>query len=100
MHAVIKRVLLTVKQEAPYLQWLAFHTLTEDAVRTTSIARLHASSSEEIDCVVRVDAVDIDKNRQALDCYVTYKETIAKSGVKEHMGDLSGLIESATIPNH
>jgi LmbE family N-acetylglucosaminyl deacetylase len=84
-HAVVKRVFLTMKDDAPYLKRLAFHTLTEAHVRETPIARLHASTSEEIDCVETVDDIDLEKARAALDCYETYRETIEKSGVKDLM---------------
>jgi hypothetical protein len=30
----------------------------------------------DIDVVMTVDEVDVEKQRQALDCYVTYRETI------------------------
>ncbi len=33
-----------------------------------------------------VDDVDIEKSHRALDCYVTFKETIEKSRIKDFIG--------------
>ena len=44
-----------------------------------------ASTVEEIDCVVQVDAEDIEACRRALDCYVTFKATIERTGIKEKL---------------
>ena len=86
IHAVMKRVFLEMKETRPWLRRLAFFTLAEENASDTPIARLHFSTAEEIDCIVTVDDVDVQKNHEALDCYVTYRETIAKSGIKEKMG--------------
>lgn len=86
IHAVMKRVFLEMKESRPWLQRLAFFTLAEADASDTPIARLHFSTTDEIDCIVTVDDADVDMNRSALDCYVTYQETIAKSGIKEKMG--------------
>lgn len=81
-HAVVKRVFLELKDEVPALQRLALFTLREVDAKSGPVARLHASTNEEIDCLMAVDAVDTQRNIDALDCYATYRETIEKSGVK------------------
>ena len=61
-------------------------TITEEDAKKAELFHLSGSKPEEIDCIVEVDQVDIDKSLQALDCYVTFQETIAKSGIRDHMG--------------
>ena len=39
----------------------------------------------EIDCIVEVDDHDIERCQQALDCYVTFQETIEKTGIKNYI---------------
>ncbi len=43
---------------------------------------MSGSTTEEIDCKIVLDNVDIQKVHLALDCYKTFLETIEKSGVK------------------
>ena len=47
--------------------------------------RLSGSTEAEIDCVVKVDDQDMDAFRHALDCYVTYRETIERTRVRESL---------------
>ena len=35
--------------------------------------------------VVTVDKVDVERQRQALDCYVTYRETIEQAGARRNI---------------
>ena len=44
-----------------------------------------SSTPEEIDCVVTVEDEDLRRCFQALDCYVTFQETIEKSGIKDKL---------------
>ncbi|MBL4586588.1 MAG: PIG-L family deacetylase [Flavobacteriales bacterium] len=89
-HAVVKRLYLDMKDAgADYLKRLAFFTIPDRGGATFSSAgiRLKHSSEENIDCMITAS----DENRQmmnkALDCYVSYKETIAASGVKQSVGN-------------
>jgi LmbE family N-acetylglucosaminyl deacetylase len=82
-HAVVKRVFVELQEKVPWLKRLAFHTVTAELAEKSSHFRLSSSTAEEIDCVFPVDPVDIEKNLEALGCYVTFQETIAKSGVKD-----------------
>jgi len=81
-HAVVKRVFVELKERAPYLQRLAFFTLTEDLAKMSPHFPLSSSTREEIDCVFEVDEADIANAQRALDCYVTFTETIEQSGVR------------------
>jgi LmbE family N-acetylglucosaminyl deacetylase len=81
-HAVVKRVFVELKEKAPWLKRLAFTTLTEETAEKSPYFSLNSSTGEEIDCVFRVDPIDIEKNLEALECYVTFRETIDKSGIK------------------
>jgi LmbE family N-acetylglucosaminyl deacetylase len=87
-HAVIKRVFCELRQELPRLRRLAMPTLTAaEAERGSSGPfRLHYSNETEIDALVGVTASDVEKNRDALRCYRTYQEMIAKTGVIESRG--------------
>ena len=87
-HGVIKRVFCVLREELPRLRRLAMPTLTaaeaEDA--NSGPFRLHSSTEREIDALVGVTAEDVEKNREALRCYRTYKEMIARTGVLERRG--------------
>lgn len=84
-HAVVKRVYAEMKDKSPCLKRLAFFTITEDNASLNKHANLNYSKPVDIDCIVRVDQVDIESCRNALDCYVTYKDAIEKSGIKDHI---------------
>jgi LmbE family N-acetylglucosaminyl deacetylase len=84
-HAVVKRVFLTLRAEMPELQRLAMITLSQESAAALSNGpfRLSGSTPEEIDCVEQASAGDIEKNREALRCYVSYMRTIEQAGVIE-----------------
>lgn len=81
-HAVTKRVYCQMKDEGhDYLKRLAFFThYSEEEVE--SKFNLKSSKLEEIDCFVKANDEDIQKFRDALDCYETYQQVIEDSGVK------------------
>lgn len=85
-HAVVKRVYLELRDALPSLQRLAFHTLGEEVASASSHFHLSHSTAAEIDCVVEVGSADAERGRKALDCYVTFQETIEKSGIKNLVG--------------
>lgn len=85
-HAVVKRAFVDLREELPKLARLAFCTLTaEQASKAQSVFPLSSSTAREIDCEVRVATEDIDACRRALDCYETFRETIEKTGIKNHL---------------
>ena len=85
-YAVVKRVFVELREGMPGLRRLAFHTITEEDAARAELFPLSGSKPEEIDCVVTVDDNDIEKSHRALDCYVTFKETIEKSRIKDFIG--------------
>lgn len=82
-HAVVKRVYLDLKPRSPYLKRLALLTITEEQASRATLFHLNASTPDEIDCVFRTNDADVETARKALDCYVTFQETIEKSGIKD-----------------
>jgi hypothetical protein len=55
----------------------AFWTIrAEEAAGASELFHLTGAKAEEIDVVMTVDEVDVEKQRQVLDCHVTYRETI------------------------
>lgn len=85
-HAIVKRAFVELREELPELGRLAFCTLTaEQAAATQTLFPLASSTPGEIDGLVPVGPEDIDACRRALDCYVTFRETIEKTGIKEKL---------------
>jgi LmbE family N-acetylglucosaminyl deacetylase len=84
-HAVVKRVFVEMRESLTDLQRLAFATVTEEEAKKITHFHLKGSKSEDIDCVVEVTPEDIQKAHQALDCYVTFQETIEKTGIKDFL---------------
>jgi LmbE family N-acetylglucosaminyl deacetylase len=82
-HGVVKRVYLEMKEKVAFLKRLAFITLTEEQASKATHFHISGSKEEEIDCVYTVDEVDQENCRKALDCYVTFKETIEKTSIKD-----------------
>jgi N-acetylglucosamine malate deacetylase 2 len=84
MHAVAKRAYVELRDEhAAWLKRLAFFTVNrEDPTLTDSPFGLRGSKPEEIDCIVRCEQQDVDVMNRALDCYVSYRASIEKSGVR------------------
>jgi len=73
---VVKRAYVELRERVGYLKRLAFYTFTEEEVAQFEWVHLTGSRPEEIDVVVPLDEVDLEAMRRALDCYVTYAETI------------------------
>jgi N-acetylglucosamine malate deacetylase 2 len=84
-HAVVKRVFCEMKENSPYLKRLAFYTVTEETAKKQLFFNISGSKDEEIDCVYETDEMDIENSRRALDCYVTFKETIDKTDIKNQI---------------
>ena len=79
----MKRVFAALKEKASWLKRLVFFTLTAETAGKSTHFRLNSSTGDEIDCIFQVDPIDIEKNLEALDCYVTFRETIEKTGIKD-----------------
>jgi len=92
-HAVVKRVFVGLRERTEYLKRLAFTTLTEESAAKSPLIRVGSSKPEEIDCVIKADEIDIQKCIQALDCYVTYQETVEKSGIKDFVRQNDAVFE-------
>lgn len=89
-HSVVKRLYLDMKDAgADFLKRLALFTIPDSGGETFSGGgiRLKHSAEENIDCIIDGSTEDREMMNKALDCYVTYQETIAKSGVKESVGN-------------
>ncbi|TVR35834.1 MAG: PIG-L family deacetylase [Balneolaceae bacterium] len=82
-HAVVKRVFSKLMEdESQYPKRLAFFTRMGE-VKTDGKFRLEVSTEEEIKFIEECSEEDMQKFRDALDCYETYQEIIEASKVKE-----------------
>lgn len=84
-HAVVKSVFCRLRGKTDFLKRLAFFTLTEEAAEKQKYFHISGSKEEEIDCIETVDDADIQNAVKALDCYVTFKETIDATKIKEQI---------------
>jgi LmbE family N-acetylglucosaminyl deacetylase len=84
-HAVVKRAFEESSPRISNLQRLAFYTITQDQAKEGYFS-LSGSTDEEIDCIHEVEQEDVENGIRALDCYVTFQETIEKTGIKKHIG--------------
>jgi len=84
-HAVVKRVFVKMKEKNRWLKRLAFFTITTEEARKSPHFHLNGSTPEEIDCLFKVDPIDIESNQKALDCYVTFQEIIEKTGIRNFL---------------
>ena len=85
-HAVVKRAYVELRERVDYLKRLAFWTIrAEEAAGASELFHLTGSRAEDIDVLVTVDEVDVEKQQQALDCYVTYRETIEAAGARRNI---------------
>ena len=89
-HAVVKRVYMQLRDEGEsYLKRLAFITIPNRVTETWQSGNFVMKQSDPslIDCEVVLDSKSKEVLKAALDCYETYQEMIAKSGVIEKIGD-------------
>jgi hypothetical protein len=84
-HAAVRRAYVELQERAPYLKRPAFWTITEEGTDQSELFHLTGSKAEDIDVVMTVDEVDVEKQRQALDCYVTYQQTIEEAGARRNI---------------
>jgi len=84
-HAAVKRTCVEMKAKHPLPRRLAFFTITEEHAKEQTHFSLTGSKPEDIDCLIHVEPVDIERARRALDCYVTFQETIEKTGIRDQI---------------
>jgi hypothetical protein len=83
---VVKRAYVELRERVDYLKRLAFWTIrAESAAEASDLFHLTGSKAEDIDVAMTVDEVDVEKQRRALDCYVTYRETIEEAGIRNSL---------------
>ena len=87
-HAVVKQIFLEMKMNLDTsIKRLAFFTINKkeaDKINARGGPHwLNFSKDEEIDCIISLTQGDVEKGKEALDCSVTYKEVIEKTGMKE-----------------
>jgi hypothetical protein len=82
---VVKRAYVELRERVPYLKRLAFWTSREEGTDQSELFRLTGSKAEDIDVAVTVDEEDVEKQQQALDCHVTYRETIERAGARRNI---------------
>lgn len=81
-HAVVKRVFCQMREDGHnWLRRLAFFTISPDQQRDFEASAIPIKSTAEHHLHVRTPVDDRDRQAmdQALDCYVTYQETIQKT---------------------
>jgi LmbE family N-acetylglucosaminyl deacetylase/CheY-like chemotaxis protein len=81
-HAVVKRMFCSMREKgSPYPKRLAMFTLSPDQQRGFEASAIPVKSSSADSLLVRteVDADDRKAMDKALDCYLTYQETIQKT---------------------
>lgn len=85
IHGIVKRVFVEMKEKLGYPKRLALFTITEEEAAKQTHFKISGSKPEEIDCIVEVEQVDIDNSLKALDCYVTFQETIKATNIQQHI---------------
>ena len=85
-HAVVKRVFCEMRGDSGGPRRLAFTAITEEDAARMTLFSLTGAKPEDIDCLMTVDESSIHANQAALDCYVTYRETVDKSGIRGFIG--------------
>ncbi len=83
-HGVVKRAFVEARDAMPEPQRLALFTISQEEAKGGYFP-LSGSTSEEIDCIVEVDDQDLQRSFRALDCYVTFQETIEKTRIKDFL---------------
>jgi N-acetylglucosamine malate deacetylase 2 len=68
----------------PWLQRLAYFTVVEPPANFPW--HINTTRPEEIDCVFQVSDADMERFHRALDCYVTYADVIASTGIHDVFG--------------
>ena len=81
-HFAVTRVYLELRgPDHPWLQRLAFFTVVSAPVEFPW--HVNVTAPAEIDCAFEATASDMERFHQALDCYVTYADVIARTKVHQ-----------------
>ena len=84
--AMVKRAYVELRERVDYLKRLASWKIrAEEADQASELFHLTGSKAEDIDVMMTVDEVDVEAQQQALDCYVTYAETIERAGARRNI---------------
>lgn len=86
-HAVVKRVFAELKSEGNAPARLCFFTIDKDSAEKQTHFRLSHSTDEEIVIKEKLEPGDLAKGKEALDCYVTYRDVIKKAGISDQLPD-------------
>ncbi len=82
---MVKRAYVELQERVSYLKRLAFWTIRADeAAGASELFHLTGSKPQDIDVMVTVHEVDVENERRALSCYVTYQETIKQAGARRN----------------
>jgi LmbE family N-acetylglucosaminyl deacetylase len=82
-HTTVTRTYLEMRgPERPWLQRLAYFTLV--TAPESFPWHVNVTKPEEIDCAFEVTDAEMRKYHEALDCYVTYAEVIARTNIHEY----------------
>ena len=85
-HAVVKRAFCALQSDgASYLKRLALFTLDDDPKDRPE--HLRGTPMERIDCVIPLDDEDLERGRDALSAYETYKDVIEAHRPLETIAD-------------
>jgi N-acetylglucosamine malate deacetylase 2 len=89
-YAIVKRTYLElIDQGESYLKRLAFFTMPDSnkpSIQDDGWPRLKLSEAILIDCIVPLRNADIQKMKEALLCYDSYQEMVAKIDVVDKIG--------------
>jgi hypothetical protein len=80
----VKRRAVELRERVSHPKRLAFWTIRQQGTDQSELFHLTGSKAEDIDVVMTVEEVDVENQRQALDCYVTYLETTEKAGARRN----------------
>jgi LmbE family N-acetylglucosaminyl deacetylase len=84
-HTTVTRAYLELRgPERPWLQRLAYFTMVTPPAEFPW--HVNVSKPEEVDCVFEATDADMERFHRALDCYVTYADVIAATGVHDVFG--------------
>lgn len=73
-HAVVKRVYCALRRDgAAFVRRLALFTVPDDVERP---AHLRGTPREDLGCIIPVDEFDLQRGRDALAAYETYREVV------------------------
>ncbi len=85
-HAVVKRAFCEMRRSEYFCpKRLAFYTVSEEHEDGDSPIKLVKSPWEDIDVIEEGGDQELEKGRQALDCYTTYQDVIARTGVRDKL---------------